>query len=102
MLAGDRKKMFLIDSVTYVQNISQPSFVGPLNVVGPSHLPVMPNAGDTQSRILYKKLVQVDLCKKLDRVSCFLAQFYFLVQESCIKQNRALFDARNLQTRDQN
>jgi len=69
MLAGDRKKMFLIDSVTYVQNISQPSFVGPLNVVGPSHLPVMPNAGDTQSRILYKKLTSnVDarfLSKKL-------------------------------------
>ena len=27
------------------------------------------NAGDTQSRILYKKLVQVDLYKKLDCVS---------------------------------
>jgi len=31
----------------------------------------------------------------------FLYKF-FLVQESCIKQNRTLFDARKLQTRHQN
>jgi len=30
------------------------------------------NGGDTQSRNLYKKLVQVDLYKKLDRLTWFL------------------------------
>ena len=32
----------LINWVTYVQNIMQPSFVGLFNVVGPGHLPTMP------------------------------------------------------------
>jgi len=36
------------------------------------------NAGDTQSRIFHKKLVQVDLYKKLDCVWCFLVQVFFL------------------------
>ena len=30
-----------IDSLTHVQNILQPSFVGPFNVVGPAHLPTI-------------------------------------------------------------
>jgi len=47
---------------------------------------LVPYASDTQSRILYKKLVQVDLYQKLDCVS-FLYKF-FLVHESCMKWNR--------------
>jgi len=35
-----------------------------------------PYASDTQSRIFYKKLVHVDLYKKLDCVSCFLVQVF--------------------------
>jgi len=34
--------LFLIDLVTYVQNILQPSFVYHLDVVGHSHLPLLP------------------------------------------------------------
>jgi len=49
------------------------------------------NAGDIQSRILYKKLVQVDLYKKLARVSCFLVQVFSCtrilhpMEQSCIR-----------------
>jgi len=34
------------------------------------------NGGDTQSRNLCKKLVQVDLYKKLDRLTWFLVQYF--------------------------
>ena len=33
------KKALVTDGLSYVQNILQPSFVGPFNVVGPRHLP---------------------------------------------------------------
>jgi len=32
----------VIDRLTYVQNIFQPSFVGPLDIVNPKHLPMVP------------------------------------------------------------
>jgi len=35
-------QILVTDWLTYVQNIMQPSFVGPFNVVGPRHLPTMP------------------------------------------------------------
>jgi len=35
-------KTLVIDRLTYVQNILQPSFVGPFDVVGPRNLPTMP------------------------------------------------------------
>jgi len=35
-------KTLLIEQLTYVQNILQPSFVGTFDVVGPRHLPTMP------------------------------------------------------------
>jgi len=35
-------KTLMTDLVTYVQNILQPSFVGPFDFVGPTHLPTMP------------------------------------------------------------
>ena len=48
------------------------------------------NGGDTQSRNLHKKLVQVDLYKKLDRLTWFLVQdvsctsFFHRIQQSSI------------------
>jgi len=48
-------------------------------------------ACDTQSRILYKKLVQVDLYEKLDCVSCILVQFFSCTrilhqtEQSCVR-----------------
>ena len=51
---------------------------------------VISNGGDTQSRNLYKKLVQVDLYKKIDRLT------WFLVQVSCTEYSTALFRTRNL------
>jgi len=53
------------------------------------------NGGDTQSRNLYKKLVQVDLYKKLDRLTWFLVQDF-----SCTEYSTALFHTRNLHVRD--
>jgi len=34
-------KTLVTDWLTYVQNIMQPSFVGPFEVVGPRHLPTV-------------------------------------------------------------
>jgi len=38
-------KTSVTDWLTYVQNIMQPSFVGPFNVVGPRHLPTIQLCG---------------------------------------------------------
>ena len=46
--------------------------------------------GDTRPRNLYKKHVQVDLYKKLDRLYGFLYKI-FLVQVSCTEYSTALF-----------
>jgi len=35
-------KALVIDWLTYVRNILQPSFLGPFDVVGPRHLPTVP------------------------------------------------------------
>jgi len=35
-------KKLVIDWRTYVQNILQPFFLGPFDVVGPGHLPTVP------------------------------------------------------------
>jgi len=56
---------------------------------------IQPNGGDTQSRNLYKKLVQVDLYKTLDRLTWFLVQYF-----SCTEYSTALFHTRNLHARD--
>jgi len=58
-------------------------------------LNALDNAGDIQSRNLYKNLAQVDLHKKLACLSRFLVQV-FLVQVSCSKYNSALMCTRNL------
>jgi len=34
-------KTLVLDWLTYIQNILQPSFVGPFNAVDPRHLPAM-------------------------------------------------------------
>jgi len=40
-------KTLVIDGLTYLQNIMQPSFVGLFNVVGPTNLPTMPRHNPT-------------------------------------------------------
>ena len=51
------------------------------------------NAGDTQSRILYKKFTQVDLHKKLDCMSCFPVQGFWIrilhqIEQSSVRRKK--------------
>jgi len=93
---------FLIDLVTYVQNILQPSFVGPLDVVAPRHLPILPNSRESVSVfcvgigfcflvsfwptvLLVEPLVQCVVCRLSSVTFCIVAKRYILAK-NCLKE----------------